>query len=199
MDDPGKYYEANQRRLEVVNDSQWIRALEKCREHLRIKLKRRTTFGAHIEKRLGEGASDYYTQYAYTAIISGSWEWKEGRTLSQQMILIIDSAMSTEVEKTRTGKEPTMLGGNFDEYFYSDDPVPDGIEFTKQILIDKQVSLLEEVVKGDEELEMYWECIKAGMKRSEIAEFLEITVKRQDKLREKLIGKVQKSPYFETE
>jgi hypothetical protein len=35
------------------------------------------------------------------------------------------------------------------------------------------------------------------MKRAEIAEFMEITVKKQDKLREKLIDKVRQSPYFE--
>lgn len=199
MDDPGRYFEANQHKLEGVTTAQWTSALEKCREHLRIKLKRRTTFGAHAEKRLGENPFDYYTQYAYTALISGNWEWKEGRTLAQQMILIIDSTMSTEVEKTRTGKEPVMLDGNFDDYFYTDDPLPGEFEFTKQVLIDKQFSLLEEAVQGDAELEMYWECIKDGMKRAEIAEFMEITVRRQDKLREKLIAKVQQSPYFEME
>jgi hypothetical protein len=197
MDDPGKYYEANLQKLEGLNDPQFKSALNKCLEHLRIKLKRRTTFGAHTESRLGEDPFDYYTQYAYNAIISGNWEWKEGRTLAQQMILIIDSTMSTEVEKTRTGKEPEMLDGNFDDYFYSDDPLPDEFEFTKEVLINKQVSVLEEVIKGDQELEMYWECIKNKMKRAEIAEFMEITVKRQDKLREKLIDKVRQSPYFE--
>jgi len=197
MDEPGRHYEANARKLEAVTESQWTDALKKCREHLRIKLKHRTTFGAHTERRLGEDAFDYYTHYAYNAIISGTWEWKAGRTLAQQMILIIDSALSTEVEKTRTGKEPDMLNGNFDDYFYDDEPLPDEFEFTKQVLIDKQVSVLEEAIKGDQELEVYWECIKAKMKRAEIAEFMEVTVKKQDKLREKLIDKVRHSPYFE--
>ncbi|MBN8853700.1 MAG: hypothetical protein BGO55_11750 [Sphingobacteriales bacterium 50-39] len=197
MDDPGKYYDANRRKLEGIDDSQWTSALKKCQEHLRIKLKRRATFGAHAEKRLGEDPFDYYTHYAYNAIISGNWEWKEGRTLAQQMILIIDSTMSTEVEKTRTGKEPEMLNGNFDDYFYSDEPLPDEFEFTKEILINKQISVLEEAIKGDQDLEVYWECIKDKMKRAEIAAFMEITVKKQDKLREKLIDKVRQSPYFE--
>jgi hypothetical protein len=91
MDEPGKYYDANCRKLDGLDDPQFKAALKKCRDHLDIKLKRRTTFGAHTEKRLGEDPYDYYTRYAYSAIISGDWEWKDGRTLGQQMIRIIDS------------------------------------------------------------------------------------------------------------
>lgn len=197
MDEPGKYYEANARKLEAVDDSEWRGALEKCRVYLKIKLQHRTTFGAHTEIRLAEDPLDYYTHYAYNGIISGTWEWKEGRNLAQQLILVIYSAMNTEVEKTKTGKELERLNGNFDDYFYDDAPLPDEFEFTKQVLIDKQVSVLEDAVKGDEKLEIYWECIKARMKRTEIADFMEITVRQQDKLREKLIHKVRQSPYFE--
>jgi hypothetical protein len=85
----------------------------------------------------------------------------------------------------------------FADYCYSEDPLPDGFEFTKEVLINKQISVLEEAIKGDQELEMYWECIKGKMKRAEIAEFMEISVKKQDKLREKIVDKVRRSPYFE--
>jgi len=197
MDDPGKFYNANLRKLDGLTDAQFKAALHKCRIHLLVRLKQRSTFGAHTERRLGEDPIDYYTQYAYNAIVSGNWQWKDGRTLGQQMIRIIESTMSTEVDKFRTGKEPQRVDDEFDDGLYSDDPLPDAFEFTKEILINKQVDVLEEAIKGDEELEMYWECIKAKMKRAEIAAFMEITVKKQDKLREKLIDKVRQSPYFE--
>jgi hypothetical protein len=197
MDEPGKYYDANLHKLDGLTDPQFKAALHKCRIHLRIKLKQRSTFGAHTVRRLGEDPIDYYTQYGYNAIVSGNWLWKDGRTLGQQMIRIIDSTMSTEVDKFRTGKEPEVIDQESNEDFYADDPLPDAFEFTKEVLINKQVDVLEEAIKGDDELEMYWECIKAKMKRVEIAAFMEITVKKQDKLREKLIDMVRQSPYFE--
>ncbi len=41
--------------------------------------------------------------------------------------------------------------------------------------------------------------IKEGMKRAQIATFMEVTLRQQDKLRENFIEKIKRSPYFELE
>lgn len=197
MGEPGKYFEANQDRLQRVTEAEWAVALNKCKKYIKNRLGKWSTFGAHSVKRLGEEAEDYYSSYAYTAIIFGDWEWKQRHSLGQQMILIAYSTMSTEVDKTRTGIEPKFVSDDPDLLFYECDPLPDDLEFTKEILIAKQIEVVEEAIRGDTELELFWDCVKEGMKRSEIAAFMEIPDRRHDKLRERLVKKVKNSPYFD--
>jgi RNA binding exosome subunit len=61
----------------------------------------------------------------------------------------------------------------------------------------KKISIIEEAIKGDENLEMFWECVKEGMKREAVADFMEKKPKQVDKLREKLISKIKSSPHFQ--
>lgn len=199
----GKHFIKNQKKLEALPDpeDQWAAALDKCREHIRIRLKRRTTFGAHTEARLGEDPYTYYISYAYDAILSGRWEWKDSHTLSEQMILIADSTISTEVEKVQTKKtdKKKVVYDDLATMFYEQDEQSGVPDMVREILINKQISTIEEVIKGDDDLEHFWECVKEGMKRTEIAAYMEITPKQQDKLRERFINKIKKSPYFEME
>jgi hypothetical protein len=203
--EPGKYFEKNHKKLDSIPDIEqlWAAALDKCRDHIKLRLKRRVTFGAHTESRLGENPIDYYLSYAYKAILSGDWEWKDSHSLSEQMVLIADSTISTEVEKMDTKKaQENLLKFTYDDpdtLFYHQDPLPDKFEMVKEILINKQISVLEEAISGDEELELFWECVKDGMKRAEIAAFMEKKPKQVDKLKERLIKKVTTSPYFEME
>lgn len=197
----GKHIVKNHRKLDGLADAEheWAVALEKCREHIRIRLKRRTTFGAHTEARLGEDPYTYYISYAYDAILSGRWEWKDGHSLSEQMILIADSTISTEVEKSQTKKpgEKKVVYDDLETMFYLQDTLPNEKDMVRDILIDKQISVIEELIKGDQKLEYFWECVKEGMKRPEIAVNMEITLKQQDKLRERFINTIRKSSYFE--
>lgn len=199
----GKHFIKNQKKLNALSDMEadWAAALDKCREHIRIRLKRRTTFGAHTETRLGEDPFDYYTSYAYEAILSGRWEWKDNHTLSEQMILIADSTISTEVEKVEAKKnnEKIIPFDDLETMFYNQDGPSLEPDMIKEILINKQISIIEEVIHGDEQLGFFWDCVKEGMKRAEIAAYLEISPKQQDKLRERFIDKIKKAPYFELE
>lgn len=201
----GKYFEKNHKRLDSVIDieHQWAIALDKCREHIQIRLKRRTTYGAHTAERLGENPCDYYTSYAYEAILSGRWEWKDNHTLSEQLILVADSTISTEVEKMESKKEKNnTVKLAYDDavtLFYDQDTLPDKIDMVKEILINKQISIIEETIKGNNDFENFWECVKDGMKRTEIATFMEKTPKQVDKVRERFIKKIKESPYFEME
>lgn len=196
-----KYYIKNQKKLDTLQDyeHEWAVALDKCREHIRIRLKRRTTFGAHTGSRLGEDPYTYYIAYAYDAILSGRWEWKDGRTLSEQMILIADSTISTEVEKSKNPGEKKVVYDDLETMFYEQDELPEDEDMLREIMINKQLSNIEEAIQGDEKLGYFWDCVKEGMKAREIAAHLEITLKQQGKLRDRFMNKIRKSPYFEME
>lgn len=197
----GKHLERNLKKLESTPDidSQWIKALKKCREHVLTRLKRRTVFGAHTEERLGMDPVEYYVSFAYEAILDGHWEWKDGRTLGQQMVRIADNRIGKEVEKYRTeqSEQFSMASEDIDEYFFSYDLPPDEPTLVQEAVFSKKIAIIEEAIKGDENLEMFWECVKEGMKREDIAVFMEKQPKQIDKLREKLINKIKNSPLFQ--
>jgi hypothetical protein len=195
----GKHFNKNQKRLEGVTDNEWAAALEKCRRHIEIRLKRRTVFGAHTATRLGENPLVYYLSYAYDAILSGRWEWKEDHTLSEQLIYIADSTISTEVEKM-SSKESGNAKIVYDDFIvklYEEENPQDELTILQQAMVYKQVAVLEEAIKDDPDLQHFWECVREGFKRSEIAAFMEKTLKQVDRLRDKLIEKLKKSAYFE--
>jgi len=196
----GKYFESNHKKLESISDieNQWAVAIFKCREHIRHRLKKKTLYGAHTEERLGMDPFDYYLDYAYSAILSGNWEWKNKYSLSEQMVVIVESTLSTEVEKTKTTKakeNKTVLVD--DKLFYNMEDRPTEVDMTREILYAKQISVIEDAIKEDSELEFFWDCIKESMKRVEIAELMEKTPKQLDKVRERLINKIKNSPFFE--
>lgn len=195
----GKHLTRNLKKLETVTDNQWIKALKKCRVHVVIRLRKRTLFGAHTEERLGMDPVEYYVQFAYNAVLDGDWEWKDGRTLGQQLVRIADNRIGKEVQKygTTPGDSFSMAGEEMDEIFYTDDPPFDTPTHVQEAVYSKKISVIEEAIQGDENLEMFWECIKDGMKREAIATFLEKKPKQIDKLREKLIAKVKSSPHFQ--
>ena len=141
----GKYYKKNSRRLEEVQDAVWAAAIEKCRVHICMRIGGRTKTGAHTATRLGMDPVEYYLTYAYDALIFGTWEWKEDYSLSQQMIRIIESTISTEVEKVKTKKAAgnTVVSTDPNDFWFaadSEDAVPDMI---KEILDTSRLSKVE--------------------------------------------------------
>ena len=199
----GKYFESNHKKLQSIPDvdHQWAVAIDKCRDHVRFRLKKRTLYGAHTNERLGMNPLDYYLCYAYDAILSGNWEWKNKYSLSEQMVVIVESTLSTEVEKTKTTKaiQNKTVSGDDDDLFYKMEDVSTEVDMAHEILFETQVSVIEEEIKGDGDLEILWDCVKEGMKRADIAEFMEKTPKQFDKLRERFIMKIKNSSFFEFE
>lgn len=203
--DLGRHFESNQRKLALITDldSQWAVALAKCREHVRIRLKSRVTFGAHTSTRLGEDPLDYYVSYSYEAILSGNWEWKDAYTLSEQIIRIADSTISTEVEKYNTKKARTdqvkISSADPNDIFYQQLFIENEQDYVREVVINKQIEVIENAVSNDNDLEFFWECIKDGLKPKEISEIMGKTPKQVNKLREKLIKKIRTSQHFEME
>lgn len=195
----GKHHKKNNKKLATVEEAVWAAAIEKCRIHIGIRIKGRTKSGAHTDVRLGMDPYDYYLTYAYDALIFGTWEWKDDYTLSEQMIRIIDSTISTEVDKVKTKKatvNKVLSSDSIDFWFVGDseDVEPDMV---KEILHNKKVCVIEELIKGNEDFENFWECVKDGMKAQQIAEFMEKTPRQIYKIQERFVKKIKESQYFE--
>lgn len=195
----GKYYKRNQVKLEVVDDATWAAAIEKCRYHINGRIYGRTNKGAHTGVRLGMDPYDYYLTYAYESIILGTWEWKDEYTLSQQLIRIADSTISTEVEKVKTKKSSgnkVILSDSIDSWF-ADDQGDSETDNIQEILDNKKISVIEECIKGNHDFESFWECIKEGMRAKEIADFMEKSPKQVYKIQERFVKKIKESTYFD--
>ena len=115
------------------------------------------------------------------------------------MVRIAENRIGKEVEKhqARHNGQFSMAGEDIDEYFYSEDPTPGEHTLVQEAIFSKKISIIEEAIKGDKNLEFFWECVKEGLKREAIGELMEIKPKQVDKHREKLINKIKNSPHFQ--
>lgn len=192
---PGPYYKSNNEKLKSVDDRQWAVVLQKCKRHVKLRIKQRTLFGAHSEKNLGEDPIHYYTAYAYEAIISGEWEWQGRFDLAQQMITIINSRISTQVEKIKTAKakEFKITYKDIEAELYNIGVESQSVSEEKRKKFVTQVELVESAISGDTDLEFFWEGVKEGKKRAEIAELMDKTPRQLDKIKEKFIRTIRKN------
>lgn len=190
----GPYYTNNHKRFLSVTQAEWKVVLYKCKKHIRIRLKQKTSAGAHAASTVGSDPVEFYLGLAYTKLLEGAWEWKQQYTLLEQMIRAIDSAITKQVEKYTTKKAEalriTYRDDITDEFYVIDD---DHFEPDEEQKFKEQADALHDAARGDTELEIIYEAICEGMKRSDIAELLSKSPKQFDKLKEKLINKVRKS------
>lgn len=189
----GQHYLPNQKKLSSVTDEQWACVLAKCKRHIKLRIKQKMLFGAHTEKNLGEDPIHYYTAYAYEAIISGEWEWQDRFKLAEQMIRIINSRITTEVEKTKTTKasEFSITYKDIESELYHVGEAMNNLSIEELKKFASQVETVENAIKGDENLEFFWEGVKEGKKRSEIADLMDLKPKQLDKLKERFIRTVR--------
>lgn len=188
----GKYFLDNQKRVENLTDADWKVALAKCKFHLRWKLKQKTLSGAHSASRLGADPIDYYLGVSYEKLLSGEWEWRQEYSLFEQLVRIIDSTISKEIEKVGTKKnESVKITYKEDmDLFYEEN---DESDVKTQKVFDEQLREVERAAEGDEQLEFIISALKEGKKRSEIACLMDIQPRQFDKLREKLIRRLKNS------
>jgi hypothetical protein len=187
----GEYYKQNQNRIALLNEGNWKVAIKKCKDHIRWKLKQKTLSGAHSASRLGADPIEHYLGIAYEKILLGEWEWKKEYTLVEQMIRIIDSYISAEVEKRKTKKEESLKVDYIDienEFYDLVDP-PDSVQ--EEAFYAEKLQKIENAIKGDSQLELFLDSVKEGMKRADIAELLDLRPRQLDKVRERLLRKVR--------
>lgn len=191
----GHYYASNQKKIANLSDADWRAALSKCKAHIRWRLKQKTLTGVHSASNLGSDPVDYYLGLAYEKIIVGEWEWKEEYSLSVQIIRIINSHISKEVEKAAStkGESFKIVYQDIEEELYNCDS-----EFGSETEAIKEnneheakLQLIEAAIAGDIQLEIIVEALKEGKKRREIADLLYLELRQFDKLRERLIRTVK--------
>ncbi|QEC40238.1 sigma-70 family RNA polymerase sigma factor [Pseudobacter ginsenosidimutans] len=172
----GKYYSQNDKKLVQVNDQEWKVALKKCKNHIEWKLKAKTISGAHSASVLGGDPVEHYLGVAYEKLLAGDWEWKDEYGLAEQMIRIIDSQISKQVEKAETRKahESQVVYMDMETGFYDIADAP--LTPREEIMMDAQLQAIEKAIDGDDQLLFIVEALKEGKKRAEIAELLDITL-----------------------
>ncbi len=213
-EDVGPFFESNSLKIESVTNIVWEIALRKATKHLDYRLWDKTRFGAHSIENLGVPAKEYYLNYAYMSIIYGKWEWKNDFDLPKQLIRIIDSRISTVVESYRKIKDKNAEREKEGKYLLTHTEVVQDVENTFYDLEDDNGIIKEDLLKieeqyekvqefisnsDDEDLIMFWECIKEGYTRKDTAELIGKTPRRLDKIKEKLLRQLKKEVFKNNE
>lgn len=190
--DVGSFFEVNRVKVAKLNSDNWAVVLDICKKHLELKLRQRTLSGVYSEANLGSDPFDHYVGLAYEKILTGAWEWKDGRSLSEQMIRIIDSELSKEVRRKNAGtshlSHQVYPGDDQLEFYREEEPEIKPVDRT----VNKaKLDAIAKACEDDDELSFIVECLKEGKKRAEIADLMGIKPKQLDKLREKLLRRIQ--------
>lgn len=188
----GPHYEKNSAKFNQLGDNDLRIALKKCKDHIKIKLRQKTLYGAHSEKNLGSNPIEHYLSLVSEKLLTGQWEWKDQYSLSEQMIRIANSWISTEVEKSKSEKASSFKIEYKDlenEFYNLGDKEFDTAGFENTV--SEKLKRIESAINGDDVLEFFWEAVKEGKKRVEIAELLELEPRQLDKLRERFIRTVR--------
>lgn len=207
IEDTGPFFENNSIKLDTVSNVEWEIALRKAEKHLNYRLWKKTSFGAHTVENLGIPAKEYYLSFAYMSIIYGNWEWKDDFDLPKQLVRIIDSRISTVIESYKKAKEKNenrLKNGSYqftigeitqdiESTFYN---LEGDLEINKEDLFkfEEQYKKIEQFIfeSGEDDLIMFWECVKEGYRRKDIAELMGKTPKQFDKIKEKLLRQLKK-------
>lgn len=203
----GAFFESNSIKLNTVSSVEWEIALRKAEKHLNYRLWNRTSFGAHTSENLGVPPKEYYLNFAYMSVIYGNWEWKDDFDLPQQLIRIIDSRISTVVQSYKKAKDKNEVRLKDGKHQLTTSEVPHDIESTFYDLkgdeeiseedllkVEVQYKEIEQFISesDDDDLIMFWEAVKEGYTRRDIAELIGKTPKQLDKIKEKLLRQINK-------
>lgn len=141
------------------------------------------------------------------SIINGSWEWKEDYDLPEQLIRIIDSRLSTVVETYKKAILKNKERRSEGRYEITVTEKAVDVEGTFYDLRSEEELSEEELLKIESEYESiekfvsesdnqniidFWECVKERYTRGEIAEYIGITPKQLDKVKEKFLRQIRK-------
>lgn len=191
-----KRHEQVLQQLESITDDQWRATAKRCKDHIRMRTYMKTAVGAHSSDNLGMSPFDYYYVGAVEKLFKGTWDWKfELYSIEVQIIRIIDSMISDEIRKTFTAKKQSVKLNYVDAeenlfQFPTDIDIQQTQENEKEF--NRQISMIQEAIKGDRDLELLFLCIQQGYKPSEIAREMNIDIKAVYKVTERLKEKTKK-------
>lgn len=178
-----------------VSDDDWRVVVKKVKNHLRIRKILFSTTGVHSESNFGMSPMDYYLGNAIEKLFDGKWIWKKELTISEQVIRIIDSMISTELEKAVTEKAKSV-NIEYVDAFKDLWLLPTNVNILPSDDIERdfkeKIELIYKAIEGNDDLELLFLCIQQNMKSKEIAKEMGIPIERVYKLSEKLKSKANK-------
>jgi len=188
----GEYDAANQLRIVKLSDDDWRVALKKCKDHIKIRIQQKTLFGAHSAANLGGDPIDHYLALSCEKILAGNWEWKDEFSLSEQLIRIANSHISTEVARVNTVKsmQSKLVYQDIESEFYGMPNAPPE-DLVDEAEYENRLRFIEDAISNDPELMFILEALKEGKKRHEISDLMDLQPRQFDKLKERLIRTVR--------
>ena len=184
-----QWFEQNQTKFNETSNKEKAAALEELRKYVKENLKGRTLYGAHSVAVLGCEPEDYFIQKAWEKLYNGIWEWKDGRTLSEQLCKIASSLMQKQVNKYRNAEEGKSIKddvwnhmANLDVERMKDAPLcvmtEDGRMITEEEAAREDAyELMLDIVKDKPEQVEYVLEVKKGGCYDDIAEAMGIEVR----------------------
>lgn len=162
------------KRLTQLGEDDWKVALEKCRRLINHRVQGRTKFGCHSEQHLGMSPFDYYVTEALDKLYSGTWEWKEKYSLSEQLCRIVGSLISENVRKYKLEQEKDPKTAKiqipFDDiaYYFGVDFDECAESKEREEIHENQLTTIMEAVDGNDEMETLLSHIMDGKSNDDI-------------------------------
>ncbi|HZL11909.1 MAG TPA: hypothetical protein VFC65_18150 [Prolixibacteraceae bacterium] len=167
--------------LGCITDKEWIDVINRCKNAIKHRI-RYADYGAHSEAELCMPALDYYINEAITKIYLFDWYWDiENIRLEKHMITIANSLISRQVDSYKRKKDKKKA------IIYNDELDYDLFEDIYDERVDQLIECIERITADDFDLNFYWEAIKESKKPKEIAELMDIDVRKVYKKNDKLI------------
>ena len=145
----GQWFEQNQMKLNETSNKEKAQAVNELRVYINKNLRGCTKYGAHSAAVLGCEPDDYYLQKAWQKIYNGIWEWKDGRTLADQLMRTASNLMQKQVKNMSEAPKCVMTE---DGCMLTEDEAQlvNAYEVMLEVLKDKpeQVEYVLEVKKG---------------------------------------------------
>lgn len=188
----GKHYTNNKSKFEVLTADEFKGGVLVARRFIKNIIGRSNVlYGPHGSSFLGEPSLDYYVSTAIEKLVLGTWEWKEERSFKQQLIRVIGSELDKSHKRFDSSK---LKFENIENPELFCDSISDAFAESSEEHEIKQAGFLkkiEETIKDDQTLMDYWECIKSGLKRTEIAELMEISPEEASNIRDRFKAKIK--------
>ena len=190
-------------RLARVSKHQWREVFNSLTRHISKKLKAqevegphktvilvggRTQSGAHSDLALGCNALLHYQGEVVKALFHCEKEWKEGYTLEEQAIEIVDELMKEKVNEWKRHKKRWGMPKELDMETLKDE---DDMAEEDSVRV-AHLQMMWDAAEGEPELERYVEALDHNEKLDGVCEELNISKRQADYLRKKLIRRMNR-------
>ena len=184
--------ERTKKKLIKLKDDDWLIAMKKCDALIKHRVGRRTKTGCHSEEYLGEPAFDYYFNQAIDKLYSGTWEWKDEYSFSEQICRIVGSIISENVRKYKMKPEKKEVLFNDIAYYFGVDFNEDAKVEEREEIYEIQLNTIAQAIDGNSDMETLLIHIMDKKTNDEICEVTNWKKEKLYKLTNKMKNKTKK-------